>query len=177
MFALDKHNGQVSNLNLRALKCGDENKPACDIKIAVDLPSTHLDDISSGLCESLFRKPGAGDQLPLVEVGKQPEPGFTALRFPGLEPVQFKQKFPGYELSVGINEGDEEPLFFADAEVKNFVINPREGGTATVTFSVGVDVDEQDIAGLLLFLRDPDAVITLVPPKAQAQRDDLADAA
>lgn len=171
MFSLDQHNGSITNLNLRAEKHGDENQPACDIKISVDLPSVGLDDISRGLCESLFRKPGAGDQLPLVEVGKKPEPGFTALRHPGLEPVKVKQKFPGYELDVR-GPNDDTDLFFADAEVKNFSIDAREGGTATVTFSVGVHVDEDDIAGLLPFLRDPDAVLTLVPPKAAAQQDD-----
>lgn len=169
MFALDQYNGKITNLNLRAEKHGDENQPACDIKVSVDLPSVRLDEISPGLCESLFRKPGPGDQLPLVEVGKRPDPGFTALRHPGLEPVKVKQKFPGYELTVAADE-ENEGQFFADAEVKNFAIEAREGGTATVTFSVGVQVDEDDIAALLPFLRTPDAVLKLVPPKAQAEQ-------
>lgn len=173
MFTLDKQNGSITNLNLRAEKHGDKNQPACDIKISVDLPSARLDDISTGLCESLFRKPGAGDQLPLVEVGKKPEPGYTALRHPGLEPVNVKQKFPGYEITVAAPHAEEDSgLFFADAEVKNFKIDPREGGTATVTFSVGVNVDEEEIAGLLPFLRDPDAVLTLVPPTRAVDNGD-----
>lgn len=177
MFNLSKSNAKITNLNLRAEKHGDQNQPACDIKVAVDLPAERLDDISPGLCESLFRRPGAGDQLPLVEVGKKPEPGFTALKHPGLEPVKVNQKFPGYELTVHAPEQDEDATFFAGAEVKSFTITAREGGTATVVFSVGVQVDEEDIAALLPYLRDPDAVLTLVPPKAQAQQDETKEAA
>jgi hypothetical protein len=173
MFGLDKSNAQITHLNLRAEKHGDGNEPACDIKVSVDIPAERLDDIHPGLCESLYRKPSAGDQMPLVEVGKKPPAGFTVVRHPGLEPLQLKQKFPGYELRVRApsEDADEDgELFFADGEVKNFTITVHEGGTTNVKFSVGTHVDEDDIAGLLPFLRDPDAVITLTPPKPQAQR-------
>lgn len=169
MFHLESSNAQITNINLRAEKHGDENQPACDVKISVDVPAEALNDIHPGLCESLYRKPGKGDQLPLVEVGKKPEPGFTVVKHPGLEPLQLKQKFPGYEVTI-TKDDDEEGLFFADGEVKNFKITPHEGGTTNVTFSVGTHVDEDEIAGLLPFLRDPDAVITLTPPKAQADQ-------
>lgn len=166
MFHLESSNATIINLNLRAEKHGDENQPACDIKVAVDLPSVRLNDIASGLCESLYRKPAKGDQLPLVEVGKGAENQFTVLKHPGLEPLQLKHKFPGYELGISAPEAEDGP-FFADAEVKNFKITPRDGGTATVSFSVGVEVNEEDVAALLPFLRNPDAEVTLTPPKSQ----------
>jgi hypothetical protein len=171
MFNLDNANAQITNLNLRAEKHGDENEPACDIKVSVDIPAERLDDIHPGLCESLYRRPSTGDQIALID--KKAEQAFTVVRHPGLEPVRLKQKFPGYELQVfsPADSDGSEGLLFADAEVKNFTITPHEGGTTNVTFSVGVTVDEDDIAGLLPFLRDPDAVLTLVPPKAQAQHD------
>lgn len=170
MFGLTDHNVSVTNLNLRVEKHGDERKPACDIRIVADISSERLNEISPGLCESLFRKPGPGDQLPLVEVGKKPEPGFTALKHPGLEPSRIKQKFPGYELQLVPPTGDaEDALFLADVEVKNFTIEPHEGGSTAVTFTASSLVDEDEIAALLAFLRDEDAVATLTPPKSQAQ--------
>ena len=169
MFHLDKSNASITNLNLRAEKHGDENQPACDVKVSVDIAAEGLNDIHPGLCESLYRRPGKGDQRPLIEVGKGSDQAFTVVKHPGLEPVQLKQKFPGYEMHVR-GPNDETDLFFADAEVKNFKITPHEGGTTNITFSVGTHVDEDEIAGLLPFLRDPDAVITLTPPKAQAQQ-------
>lgn len=170
MFNLKNENAQITHLNLRSEKHGDENEPACDLKVSVDLAAERLDDIHPGLCESLYRRPSSGDQIALID--KKAEQAFTVVRHPGLEPVKLKQKFPGYELQVFTPEGDgSEGLVFADAEVKNFTITPHGGGTTNVTFSVGTNVDEDDIAGLLPFLRDPDAVLTLVPPKAQAQID------
>src|SRR5690606_26569425 len=104
------------------------------------LSAERLNDIAPGLCESLFRKPAKGDQLPLVEVGKKPEPGFTVLKIPGLEPLQLKQRFPGYELTIA-SDNDSLGLFFADGEVKNFTIKAHDGGTANVKFSVGVHIE------------------------------------
>lgn len=169
MFHLDKSNAQVINLNFRGEKHGDETQPACDIKISVDIPAERLNDIHPGLCESLYRKPGKGDQRPLIEVGKGADNAYTVVKHPGLEPLQLKRKFPGYEISILAPEADEG-LFFADAEVKNFKITPHEGGTTNVTFSVGTEVDEDDAAGLLPFIRNADAVVTLTPPKAQAEQ-------
>lgn len=176
MFSLDNSNAQITHLNLRAEKHGDGNEPACDVKVSVNIPAERLDDIHPGLCESLYRKPGAGDQMPLVEVGKKPPAGFTVVRHPGLEPLQLKQKFPGYELHIltpgqdALPAENEDGIFFADGEVKNFTITVHEGGTTNVKFSVGTHVDEDDIAGLLPFLRNPDAVITLTPPKSQSEQ-------
>lgn len=169
MFHLDKSNASITNLNFRGEKHGDETQPACDVKISVDIPAERLNDIHPGLCESLYRKPGKGDQLPLVEVGKKPDPGFTVLKHPGLEPLQLKQKFPGYEVTIAAPDSDDE-LFFADGEVKNFRITPHEGGTTNVTFSVGTEVDVDDAAALFPYIASPDAVITLTPPKALAEQ-------
>lgn len=169
MFHLDDSNANITNLNLRAEKHGEVNQPACDIKVSVDIQAEALNDIHPGLCESLFRKPGKGDQMPLVEVGKGAG-AFTVVKHPGLEPLQLKQKFPGYEAKITKPMCDEEDaLFFADAEVKNFKITPHEGGTTNVTFSIGTQVDEEEISDLLQFLRDPEAVITLTPPKSSAE--------
>lgn len=172
MFNLNESNASITNLNFRGEKHGDETEPACDVKISVDLPAERLNDIHPGLCESLYRKPGKGDQMPLVEVGKGAG-AFTVVKHPGLEPLLLKQKFPGYEVRICKPESEDE-LFFADGEVKNFKITPHEGGTTNVTFSVGTLVDEDDAANLLPFIRNPDAVVTLTPPKHGAEQQEAA---
>ena len=167
MFGLDKSNVSVSNLNVRCERHGDERATCCDVKMVVDVPAESLNALSPGLCESLFRKPAKGDQLPLVEVGKKSEPGFTVIKHPGLEPQKLKQKFPGYELHLAAPESENE-LFLADVEMKNFTIEPHEGGSTTITFTASSEVDDEEIGELLALLRGEDAVATLVPPKAQA---------
>lgn len=176
MFNLKAENVSVSNLNIRIERHGEDRETACDIKLVVDVASDRLNDLSPGLCESLFRKPGKGDQMPLVEVGKKSEPGFTALKHPGLEPARIKQKFPGYELHLGA-DADAEPLFLADVETKNFTIDAHEGGSATITFTASSLVDDDEIGDLLALLRNESAVATLTPPKALAQQDEQPKAA
>jgi hypothetical protein len=170
MFGLKDSNARLTNLNVRCERHGEERATACDVKMVVDVEAARLNDLSPGLCESLFRKPGKGDQMPLVEVGKKQDAGFTVLKHPGLEPQKLKQKFPGYELRLSPPDVDKE-LFLADVEVKNFTIEPHEGGSTRITFTASSLVDDDEIGELLALLREEDAIATLTPPKAQAQTE------
>lgn len=173
MFNLENQNSSVTNLNIRVEKHGDERKTAVDVKLVVDVPAERLNDLHPGLCESIYRQPTKGDQISLID--KQAEKAFTVLLHPCLEPLRLKQKFPGYELTIAPMDSlaDEEGLFLADVEIKNFTITPHEGGTTTIAFSAGSQVDEDEIAALLSFLRTEDARITLTPPsKAAAEVPD-----
>lgn len=165
MFNLEKQNGRVTNLNIRIERHGDERQPACDIKMVVDMPSERLDDIHPGLCLSLYRKPGKGDQIALID--KKSGDAYTEVRHPLLEPLKLKQKFPGYEATI--STGDEEGLFLADVEIKNFTIDPHEGGSTTITFTASSTVDRDEIGSLLEYLEGEDAVLSLVPPSKVAQ--------
>jgi hypothetical protein len=166
MFNLSKHVAKVIHLSIRIERHGDERKPAADVKLVVDLPAEALNDIHPGLCESLYRKPAAGDQIALID--KKSDKGFTVVRHPSIEPLQIKQKFPGYELSIN-TEAQGEDVFLADAEIKNFLIKTHEGGTATVTFTASSLIDRDDIAALLDFLEREDATVTLDPPTKQEE--------
>ena len=177
MFNLDKSNAKISSLTSRVELHGDERKPAADMKLSVDVPATALNGISPGLCESLFRKPGRGDQIALIGEKKE---AFTVLKHPGLEPQKLKGKFPGYEFALGqqVHDGVEEEAFFADAEVKNFTVTAREGGTAEVDFTVSIsEIDDEDFSALRRLQIAGTAIVTLVPPKAQAQQDETQEAA
>lgn len=177
MFHLDNQNVSVSNLNIRVERHGEERVTAVDLKLVVDQPAERLDDISPGLCESLYRKPSHGDQISLID--KKAENAFTVLRHPGLEPVKLKQKFPGYELALNFpdGEGDDE-MFFADAEVKNFTLEAHEGGTTAVAFTVSTVIeDDSEIGFLVSLLRGEDAVARLTPPKREADQGEQKQAA
>jgi hypothetical protein len=177
MFQLENQNVRVSNLNIRVERHGDERVTAVDVKLVADQPAERLNDISPGLCESLYRKPSRGDQIALID--KKAENAFTVLRHPGLEPVKLKQKFPGYELVLNTLDGtDNDELFFADAEVKNFTLEPHEGGTTAVTFTVSTVVeDDAEIGFLVSLLRAEDAVVRLTPPKREADQPEHKEAA
>lgn len=178
MFNLKKSKAAIKSLTSRVELHGDERKPASDIKLAVDVPAEQLDGISPGLCASLYRQPSHGDQIALID--KKSDRLFTQVRHPTLAPQQLKNKFPGYEIELGQGQDDDYDMaaFFADAEPKNFTITAREGGSSTVEFTVSVgDVSDEDFLALRALQVAGTAIVTLVPPKAQAQQDEQPKAA
>jgi hypothetical protein len=173
MFQLDQQNCKMISATTRIEFHGEDRVPASDVKLHVDVPAEALNGLSKGLCESLYRKPGKGDQIALID--KAADNAYTMLRHPCLEPQKLKQKFPGYELALGVVEGDAfvQKAFFADAEAKNFTVTPHEGGSTAIEFTVSVsDVDEDDYLELRRLLIDGAAVVTLTPPTAQKKQED-----
>lgn len=178
MFGLNQSKTKITSLTSRVEFHGDERVSASDIKLSVDVSSDQLDGISPGLCASLFRQPSSGDQIALID--RKAAEAFTVLRHPGLAPQQLKAKFPGYEIEFGDGQAEDyqQLAFFADAEPKNFTITPREGGTATVDFTVSLgEVDDEDFVALRGLQRAGEAVVTLTPPtkKQVASSDEDAD--
>ena len=173
MFNLNKNNAKVSNLSVRVEHHGEARKDAIDLKLSVDVPAESLNDIQSGLCESIYRQPTPGDQISLID--RKAEKAFTVLRYPGLEPLKIKQKFPGYEMTLAQVGDEEDGAFFADAEVKNFDIESHEGGTTTIEFTVSIgEVDDDEYLALRHLNLDGKVLLTLTPPTKQAaeQSDD-----
>lgn len=165
MLSLHQHNASLSNLNLRIERHGDERQLAADLKLTVNVAGPVLNDIERGLHESLFRKPAAaGEQPDLIDPAL-----LTAVKFPLMEPVKLSHKFPGYEVEIG--DGDEEPLVLADVELKKISAQAIEGGSAELVFTLSAAIDEEEAAELTrLYVRE-DVVLSMTPPKAQAQQD------
>src|SRR5690606_22221528 len=106
MLTLEIHLATLSNLNIRTEKHGDERQLAADLKLSMNVAGVVLNDLEPGLHESLFRKPGSGEQQDLIDPAL-----LTAVKFPLLDPVSLSHKFPGYELELS-EDGDEAPAFF-----------------------------------------------------------------
>lgn len=172
MFGLNQSKAKIASLTSRIQFHGDERVPAADIKLSVDVPSDALDGISTGLCASLFRQPTSGDQVSLID--RKAAEAFTALRHPGLAPQQLKAKFPGYEIELGegVGEDYQQLAFSPDSEPKNFTITPRDGGTATVEFTVSLgEVDDDDFIILRTMQTRGEAIVTLTPPTTKRQSE------
>ncbi len=165
MLSLKHHNAQLTNCNLRIERHGDERQLAADLKLTCNVAGVVLDDIERGLHESLFRKPAsAGEQDDLIDPAL-----LTAVKFPQMEPVRLSHKFEGYEIEIG--DGDEEPNVFADVVLKKISAEAIEGGSAELVFTLSLEIDEEEAADLThLYVRE-DVVLSLTPPKAQAQHD------
>lgn len=172
MLTLEIHPATLSNLNIRTEKHGDELQLAADLKLSMNVHGVVLNDLEPGLHESLFRKPGSGEQQDLIDPGM-----LTAVKFPHLDPISLSHKFPGYELELS-EDGEEQPAFFTDVEIKKISAKALEGGSAALTFTASVSIDPDDARELTDLLVRQDVFVTLTPPKAKAQQDvDAGDAA
>lgn len=170
MFALTSHKASFSNLNVRIERHGDDRKLATDLKFTANAGNAILDDIDKGLRDALFRKPGSGEQQPLPIDGNN----LTAVKFPALAPVKLAHEFPGYELDISSEAGEEndDTLPLVDVTVKRLEIAPIEGGSVSLTFTASVNAEPGDLTDLATLLEIETVYLTLTPPKAQAQLDD-----
>lgn len=169
MLNTDKQQGQVIHVNTRIQNAGATRILAADTKIGFMVNSDVLNDIHPGLRDSLYRQPDKeGDQLQLDAPSS-----YTVLRHPGFEPMKFKHKFPGYEITLTPPEEGAEPLvFLVDVTVKKIEVDPQQGGSALITLTASAAVDLEEAADLLDALVREDVLITLVPPTDQEEGEE-----
>ncbi len=169
MFSLDRLDVQFAHANFRKENHGDEKKAAADLKFTLAAPNTLLDSIDKALRPAFFRKPGKGEQQALPIDGNN----LVALNLPLLGEQKIATEYEAYEVEIASLLGHIEPLFFADAKVKKIAWLPIEGGSISMSFTVSVQIDEDDDAPLLAAWRRGEAKLSLVPPKQQAVGDTL----
>lgn len=164
MFALEKHEAKISNVNLRAEKHGGERKLGVDISIKLQAGNEVLDGLEKGLRQSLFRKAAKGEQLDAFA----DKEGLVAVKHPCLGSLPINGEYAQYEIDIdGMLEGtDTLPLI--DVKLKGFVIEALEGGSVAVAFKVQAQVDSEELAELADALIRETILLTLRPPSAQA---------
>ena len=178
MFQLEQHDAQFASLNTRIQKHGADRVLAADLAMTVNAPNTILETIEPGLRTSLFRKPGKGDQMDFDHDQKAQAAQITdqlvAVRHPGFGPLQVAHKFPGYELVIldAFEDSTVEPIVLVDLTMKKLTIQPIEGGSVLLSFTVSGEVTNDDVAELCDALVREDVRLTLTPPKAHAQHDE-----
>lgn len=172
MFNPQRHPADLTNVNTRIERHGDERKLAADFRLTMKVGADNLNDIEPRLRESLFRTPASGDQPQLVDQGS----AFTVVNHPLAEPTKLRHKFPGYEMTLADpaseSNDDGDSLFLADVELKKITVEPHEGGSATVTLSASTLIDVNDAAFALGYLIDGDVLVTLTPPTRPQTTDD-----
>lgn len=161
-FALENQNATVASINPRAEKHGEDNVPACDVKVELNLSHSILDSFDDGLRRFLFRKPAVGEQQSLLKG----DDALTGLKYPQLAPLRWDQEFAGYTLSITNGMGLSDPLVCEGVELKKFVIEPLEGGTVKLTFNVVCHPDEKQFGRLCLLVQE-EVELTLEPPAAE----------
>lgn len=164
-FQLDKHEASLANVNQRIQRHGDERRLAADIKFTLSASNEVLDSFDPTLRQDLFRKPGAGEQPELPQIGGD---RLTEVKHPALEPLKLSHAFKGYELHIaGLLEAGD-PIVLVDVGLKRFVLDPKEGGSVEMTFTASAEVKPVELAELSDALVREDVLLTLIAPQRAA---------
>lgn len=176
MFRLTEKTVDFLNMTTRDEKHGDKEVTAHDLKFRVDLPNRELAMFSDQLLTALYMPEDDAPDL----LGDAP---LTRLRLgAGVEEIQWSAgELVGATLVM--HYGIDTELRFGESKVNNYRIEPKSGGTVSLTFRVQVYPDPDKIAhdsGLLTEMRARGvATITIIPPepKSENAEGDLADQA
>lgn len=153
------------HVNNRQENHGDELIDAKDIKLRLEFDNMRLDEwFGRGLRLAIY---SPSDNATLDGV---PETT-TAKRTDLIEsPLRLKTELSGYMFSIRRGIGKSKRLQveqLPDASAKKFELDPKEGGTCTLTFTVRVSGLEEDEMGKLDSMGGRDVEIMMIPPKLQ----------
>ena len=173
MFELNDHSASITNLNSRIERHGDDRQLAVDIKFELQASNELLESIQPGLRDSLFRKPGKGEQQALPIDGNT----LTAVKFPSLAPVSLTHEFTGYEIEMGGDLDATDPIVLVDVKVKKITITPLEGGSVTLNFTASCEAEPADLTDIAEALIREDVRLTMTPPAKQDTEEEQDEAA
>lgn len=166
-LALTKHQALIASVTPIAEKHGEDTVLAASIKFQFTAAKSVLDQLGlKRLREALFRKPGAGEQQSLPIAG---EDGNTALAFPSLKAFAIDEDFPGYVALIDSGLGVAPSLKLSEATVKKITLDPLEGGSVDVSFSLVCHPDSATLGKLCELLQNT-VDLTLTPPAAEATK-------
>lgn len=165
-FSLEEQTCRVVNVNPRAEKHGDENKPAADLKLRAMLPNKELKQFDKTLLDMVYQSGKQGDAF-----GHMAE-----LKYPKLKlPFGWEDEVVGGTVTVhrGIHAKSNIPI--KNCLVGGFQIEPLQGGSVAVTFTAKFHPENEDQIGKLSMLIGQDIVVSVESPteKEQAKQRDL----
>ena len=152
----------LCNVNPRSEVHGAEREPAADLKIRVDCENHLLAEFAPSLRSFLYFKDEAADKDGRNDLADQANDA-PNLRFPALEaPLRWSEEMQNATLTVHHGIGGKSDLVLKDVKVNAFSIEPREGGTVSLTFRVQCHPDERTLGKLAVQVQN-EIDITLAP--------------
>lgn len=161
-FELDRAKALITSINPAPKFAGDEKKPAGKMGIRVDLTNDCLSMFHPTLKHMLF----CADQPANADRAEQATTDDKFIRFLEIPTIHFAGEVIGAKVIIhqGINEKSDIALELCS--VDKFVIEPKNGGTATVSCRVQFHPDEKQ-AGKLWGLIGTNIEISIEAPPAE----------
>lgn len=154
---------KLANVNPRAEKHGDDTKPALDLKIEAQCPSSVLIHFHPELRQHLFKKDENPDLVDQVTEGD----GLTLLRYPKMGGIKWDWEAVGYTATVDYGLGGDSNIVLNDVKIDHFAIEAQNGGSVLLTFRIIAHPDADDVGKLCEFIQR-DIELNLVPPEAKS---------
>jgi len=143
-FNLQKHASKIAYVNFREEKHGEESVLAVDVKITTDVPNDFLSYLSPGLKAAVYEK----------ELGQRDliadDNHLSHLRFPDLGTLAWSGTMVRAAVVIhGVKKSQDLELV---ADVTKLKLDPKEGGTVSITFTVQLCPNESQAAHLPIWL-------------------------
>lgn len=150
MFDLSRQTGQLTNLNLRAEKHGDENVSGADIKVSIKVSNDMLSEFHSTLKSAFYRapEPGEMDMVDAAEAEDRELP-LSRLKFGSkVSALKWAEELLNVTTTVHYGTGGKSDIVLDDTTVDGFVFEFFDGGTVMITFRIKCVPDEKQIGKL-----------------------------
>ena len=170
-ITLEGQKATILHVNPRSEHRGDELEPAVDLKIAMDVSSDFLAQLSPSLKGMLFFY---NEQLDadLADRGSEA----PHLRYPALGlPLKWEEEMPDARVEILFN-GARKPLVISPAKVNSISLTPRQGATVSVEMRIQFHPDES-AAGRLATSIKQEVSVSISEAPEEAPEDSLPGAA
>lgn len=160
-FSLKEQECRIINVNSRAETHGDVKKPAADLKFKTLLPNSELKQFNKTLLDVFYEK---------TTKGQTDMHSLTQLRYPQLKvPVGWEDEVIGGELTVHRGISSKSNIVVKSCIINGFTIEPLEGGSIGVVFTVKFHPENEDQIGKLCMLNGQDVSVSVVSPTEREQ--------
>jgi len=166
MFSLFRQAVTLTHLNGRSEKHGPENVPAADLKMEAKIGNDLLAMFSPSLKGLLYHF-DESREADLVDQGSTHDAGYAPhLRFTKLQPLKWDDQLIGGKLTIHYGASSKSDIVLESINIDGFRIEPQEGGTVVLGFSVQAHPNERE-GGKLLSMVQQQIEITIEPPESE----------
>lgn len=166
MFEVNAKEVLLKSVTLRTEKHGEEPKPACTLRVKLTGPNSLLDLIDGDLIESLYEareEPKQGELLNRNDL--------RFAKYPALKPLKLDLEMPDYRVRIVNEMAPEEAKFILpDCTLKNFEIEPSDGGSVHISFNINCEPEAEAI-GWFYKAQKHNITITLQAPEEQEMEE------
>lgn len=162
-FELTEYNeAKLAKFTKRVEHHGDEEKQAVSLGLEITDANTILDRIDPTLRPTLYRAVDEDQgELPEVDVA------LPVLRSNSIDKTSLPQKYEGWTLQIERNGNEDEDMRLGGCKLTKFTVEPKQGGSVVLRFTVGTSDLDADRLGWLGMQHGASLWIKLHAPKAQ----------